>query len=951
MVTFLLTDVEGSTRLWEEQPVEMAAALAAHDDALTAVMRSHGGELIKSKGEGDPTFSVFDDAAAAVAAALDSQRAVAGGLFRIRIGIHTGDVEHRDGDYFGPTVNRCARLKGAAHGGQVVMSLATKQRAADLLPEGATLLDLGTHRLKDLSEPEQVFQLCHPDLAADFPPLASLDQRRHNLPTALTPLIGRADDVRAVLGALAEARLVTLLGPGGVGKTRLAIEVGTRHITDESGAVWFVDLSSATEDEQVLVEVARAIGVREQPGRLLDDAVADHVATTSTLVVLDNCEHLLGAATVATALLLGAGPNVRVLATSREALGVAGEVIHAVGPLSVPETASFDDSDAVALFLDRARRTDPQLDADDLDRAAVSRICRALDGLPLALELAAARLDALSVGQIADRLADRFELLSTASRTAQPRQRTLAAAIDWSYELLSGSEQEAFASVAVFVADVGLDGVEAVLGRGGLERLRALVAKSLLRRDGERYSMLESIRAYAVERLAGSGRAGAVHDRLVEWALTVTAGSDIDAMDAEHANLTGALQWALHTRPADGLAIANGLAPLWNQRGHWTEGRRLLGAALDAAASAPAIERARGLESAGDLALSQGDLDTARALLEEGLALAEETNDDDLVARIVSLLGGVAQLRGDLAGASVHFEAALNIARAIGSQRAIAGSLGNLGMLALVTGDIERAVALYTEATDVARANAEDSRQLAGVLGNAGMVFENAGENQRARAAYEEALRLAHEEGDVGRAARVQAHLGQLLFQENDVAAARAALDASRAVFHDLGDAGHEADALLTLGSIACIEARLDDALTLLQTSAALFGRIGHPIGQAVARMSLGEVDRRRGHLGPALDAFRSALEAFRAVDYDIGVTTALEFVAAVAHDAGEPARAAELLGAAAAIRTAMRAGEPSPVERPLTPETLDALERDERDAWARGAGLSLDAAVQLAIT
>ncbi len=273
MVTFFLTDVEGSTRLWEERPDDMATAIADHESLLAGVVRRNGGELLKSRGEGDSTFSVFDDPAGAIAAALDAQRALGDAIFRVRIAIHTGHSEARDGDYFGPTVNRCARLRGAAHGGQVVLSLVTRQLARDRLPEGASLLDLGMHHLRDLTEPERVYQLCHPDIAADFPPLTSLDRQRHNLPSALTRFVGRSAELAELDDALRDARLLTLIGAGGTGKTRLALEAANRRVDDYRDGVWLVELAGVTDPEQVLDSVATTLGVREMPGQPIADTL------------------------------------------------------------------------------------------------------------------------------------------------------------------------------------------------------------------------------------------------------------------------------------------------------------------------------------------------------------------------------------------------------------------------------------------------------------------------------------------------------------------------------------------------------------------------------------------------------------------------------------------------------------------------------------------------------
>ena len=773
MVTFLLTDVEGSTRLWEARPGDMATALAGHDALLADVVQRHGGELVKTKGEGDSTFSVFDDPAAAVAAALDGQRELANAMFRVRMAIHTGHAELRDADYFGPTVNRCARLRGAAHGGQVVLSLVTRQLARDRLPDGASLLDLGMHHLRDLTEPERVYQLCHPDIEAEFPPLATLDRRRDNLPVALTRFVGRSVELADLDDALRSSRLVTLIGPGGTGKTRLAIEAASHRVDDHADGVWLVELASVTDPGLAIGALAGALGVREEAGEPLSDSVARHLASRDALLVMDNCEHLVASAAALAELALRAGPAVRVLATSRQALGLTGEQVWPVPPLSYPELAPFVDSEAVALFVDRARSVDPRLTIGAAEQEAISQICRQLDGLPLAIELAAALVDRMSVRVIAERLPERFELLNSGSRAAPLRQRSLAAAIDWSYELLDEPAQRAFARLSAFPDGFDIDGAEAVAGEGALAAVGQLVGGSLLLHAGGRYSMLETMRGYAAERLAASGEAGAVHDRLVEWAKGIIGSGDFDAFAVEHANLTTALRWSISRTPRDALVLANGLGPYWDVRGHWSEGRRLLDEVLSRAGDTDAAMRALALRTAGGLAFNQGDLSDAETLLVQSLALAEEADDDTIVYRALTELGGLAHMRGNVGDARVHFEAALAIGQTQEDPRSIAGALGNLGILAHATGDLAAAIDHYSQGLVLAR-QVGDPSFLAPILSNAGMAYRARGDLAAAVAAFSEALEVARTDANPADMATALTHLSEVSRINGDPALARA---------------------------------------------------------------------------------------------------------------------------------------------------------------------------------
>jgi predicted ATPase/class 3 adenylate cyclase/Tfp pilus assembly protein PilF len=951
MVTFLLTDVVGSTRLWEERPDDMAAALADHDAHLAGVVTRHGGELLKSRGEGDSTFSVFDDPIGAVNAALDGQRELAGGLFQVRMAIHTGDAEQRAGDYYGPTVNRCARLRGAAHGGQVVLSLITRQLTHDRLPAGATLLDLGVHHLRDLTEPERVYQLCHADLATDFPPLASLDSRHHNLPQSLTTFVGRTAELADIEGAITASRLVTLVGPGGVGKTRLALEAAAARVDQHVDGVWLVELAGITQPSQVLAEVASTLGLREEPGRSLTATLSDHLAGKTLLLVLDNCEHVIDAAAAAAERVLQSGPGPRVLATSRQILGIAGERAVPVPGLSTPEAAPYETSEAIALFVDRATQVNPRLTMTAIDRNALIEICRRLDGLPLAIELAAALVDRLSVSDIANRLIERFELLTTGSRTAEPRQRSLTAAIDWSYDLLESVERDAFAALSVFIGGFDLRGAEAVLGRGAIDAVGQLVAKSLVVHGEDHFSMLESIRVYAADRLASSGRVGQAHDRAVDWALALIGEGDRDIIQREHENLLAALRWASGRRPDDALALVDGLAKFWEHRGYWSEGRRLLADVLSQAADADPAKRARALHRAGRLAAAQGDFADAEALLRESLALADELDEDRIVERALTDLGGVAHMRGNIDDAQVHFEAALGMARDTGDPRGIASALGNLGIIAHATGRLDQAKELHREALGLAR-GLDDGLFLANVLENAAMVAEATGDLPNARAGYAEALELARRDGSPVSIATTLARLAPLSQEAGDIALARQQLNESLDTFRDLGDRPNVANVLYRLGELSRREGDYDDARKALDESLALWREIRHALGEAAVELSVGEVDRLTGDSRQALRRFRRALEGLRELRNPAGVASCLDHIAAVMAARPNVELAAELIGAADAIRDRMGAVPPSEIDRPLDPAEVRAkLGDDEFDrAKARGAALSEDQAVELAL-
>ena len=474
-VTLLLADVEGSTRLWQTKPEEMTAAVARA--SISPSPRSSPPMMAcgrSNRARATVSSSRSARASDAVLCTLDLQRAPLAPI-RLRIGIHTGEIQLRDeGNYIGPAINRTARLRDLAHGGQTVLSGAAEQLVADRLPSDAWLTDLGTHPLRDLPRPERVVQLCHPDLRNDFPPLRTPKSvGAHNLPVQLTSFIGRGAQMTDLEKLLVDNRLVTLSGAGGAGKTRLAVEIATLIAAEYADGVWYVDLAPITDPGVVPVTVARAVGLPDQPGRSTMDALLRFVRDRQMLLVLDNCEHLLDACAELVVALLGAVPGLTVIATSREPIGVAGEATWRVPSLSLAD-------EAIELFGDRARLARIDFSVTEDNAATVTEICERLDGMPLAIELAAARVRALSLAEILEGLRDRFRLLTGGARTAVRRQQTLRASVDWSHALLSEPERVLFRRLAVFLGGFDLDGAQAVAGGGDVERYQVLDLLTLL---------------------------------------------------------------------------------------------------------------------------------------------------------------------------------------------------------------------------------------------------------------------------------------------------------------------------------------------------------------------------------------------------------------------------------------------------------------------------------------
>ena len=530
-VTFLFTDLEGSTRLWEQYPEAMKDALARHDEILRDAIASNRGHVVKGRGDG--VHAAFATADSAVRAALAAQRALTDetwestGALRVRMGVHTGPAEQRDGDYYGTAVNRAARLMGVAHGGQVVVSLASQELLRDGMPDGCGLVDLGAHRLRDLSRAEHVFQLAAPGLGSQFPALQSLESFPSNLPVHVSSFVGRDDELVAVAKALEESRIVTITGVGGVGKSRLATQVAAEALPGYPDGAWLCEFAAATDEDTLMQIAAASVGAAPRPGVSMLDSIVEFLRARSVLLVLDNCEHLLVAAGRLTERVLHECHDVRVLATSREGLAVEGERVWPLRSLAVPDAdaaTTVVTNPSARLFSERAEAARPDFAVDASNAKSVAEICRRLDGIPLALELAAARVGAMSPAEVAGHLDERFRLLTGGRRTAVERHQTLRATVDWSYSLLEARERVVFDRLGVFAGSFDAAAAIAVVTDDEIESwdaidaLGSLVAKSLVLAeeadDGTtRYQLLETLRQYTRERLEERGEADAFRRR------------------------------------------------------------------------------------------------------------------------------------------------------------------------------------------------------------------------------------------------------------------------------------------------------------------------------------------------------------------------------------------------------------------------------------------------------
>ncbi|MCV7400426.1 LuxR family transcriptional regulator [Mycobacterium fragae] len=1001
-VTLLLADVEGSTRLWETQPEEMTAAFARLDHALSDLLAAHGGVRPVEQGEGDSFVVAFARASDAVASALELQLAPLAPI-RLRIGVHTGEVQLRDeGNYIGPTINRTARLRDLAHGGQTVLSGTAEDLVVDALPADAWLTDLGTYELRGVARPERVVQLCHPDLRNDFPPLRTTKAvAAHNLPSQFTSFVGRGSQMAEVRKLLAQNRIVTLTGAGGVGKTRLAVEVASQLAAEYADGVWYVDLAAITDPGLVPVVVARALGLPDQPGRSTIDTLTRFIADRQMLVVLDNCEHLLDACAELVASLLGAAPGLTLLATSREPIGVAGEATWRVPSLSTAD-------EAIELFADRARLAQPDFNLSDNNETLVAEICQRLDGMPLAIELAAARVRALSLAEILGSLHDRFRLLTGGARTAVRRQQTLRASVDWSHALLTEPERVLFRRLAAFMGGFDLEAAQAVAGDGDVERfqvldlLTLLVDKSLVVAEhtsgATRYRLLETVRQYAQEKLLESGEANSARTRHRDHYTALAAPLDdpvgrdydqrLEQAETEIDNLRAAFGWSTENSDTElALALASSLQPLWLARGRHREGLTWFDTALaDDDAQHPGVAaaiRARALADRALLAVRMGTPESADQA-QQALAIAREVGDPAALTGALIPCGYIAAFN-DPEVARRYFAEAIDLARAAGDRwrlsqvlpwqavaaiatgnpiatraaaeegRELAEAIGDrfdlracrwcLGVAQMLQGDLAGASAQLTELVGEAKA-AHDVLVEASALGTQGCLLAYQGDPGAARAVADAAGEAASECGDIHKGLACRA-LAEAALAAGDIAVA---LDAI-AVWPHLSALAQtagiryrfRAEAALAGGDLLEARQAADEAVTTATGGTYLSHALTTRARVAIAQ-------------GDSEHAWRDAHDALACaadVEAYLLIPDILECLAVLAGEVESHREAARLLGAAHAIRQRMGTMRYK-VWNASYEASVAALrnamgEKGFESAWTEGAALSIEEAIAYA--
>ena len=890
---FLLTDIEASTSSWEREPGAMRAAVGRHDALLRQVIDDFDGQLFKHVGDG--VWATFAAPGAAVEAAVEAQRLLGDTSWeieeplRVRMALHSiprAEIEERDGDLFGAELSRCARLLEVAHGGQVIASDRVRRGVDPDAP--IEFRDLGAHRLRDLREPEHIHQVLADGLAHRFPPLRSLDSFPHNLPLHRSSFVGRQQELDELLALVGRERLLTLTGAGGAGKTRLALAAGAELVHRFEDGVWFVDVASVRDPTLVVPHVAGAIGIREQASRPLVDVIEDYLRNRQLLLILDNCEHLVEICAALADRLLGTAPGLRLLVTSRERLGVPGERVEMVTPLPVEAGPDAGPAAAVRLFLDRAAAVVPGFSPGSADVAAIERICRRLDGIPLAVELAAARLTVLSPAELVGRLDDRFRLLTGGHRTALPHHQTLRATLDWSHDLLASREQVLFRRLAVFSSPVTLATIERVVADAELpegevlDLVDGLVSKSLVqadRSDGRtRYDMLETVRQYALERLVEAAEADTLRDSHADWLLSV--GAEVRAeqtrttlVQSENIGVPevrAALDWLRSTRPVAAVELASSVASTWFVVGRLAEARRHLEQALAAAGEQvdPGLE-ARAHTGLAVLAVSQGDVEVA-----ERYAGPVVETGGRFRSRVVCLwvLGTVAWIHGDADTSLAHHREGLELAQQLEYGNGERLHLTGCARALASNGELEEASAIYEQLLALPADQIRQDERVWALDGRSRIAYRQ-GELDRAEELAQQALESYEEIGYVEGINSALAVLGVVAVDTGALDLARRHLARGVEMAHRIGHRGALAATLEACAALALAEDDASRSARLLGAVEALREELG--AGGGSDTLALERVRTRlRSALGDDLE--RRAAEG-RAMEIDTVVRAAVE--------------------------------------------------------------------------
>jgi predicted ATPase/class 3 adenylate cyclase/Tfp pilus assembly protein PilF len=902
----LFTDIEGSTKLAQQYPDTMPAAVDKHHKILSEIFLRHNGFVFEFIG--DAFCVAFDTIEDAIMSAIESQRALAAAtwddaVIKVRIGIHYGQAQ-RVGDKFTGymTMARTQRIMSAAYGEQILIS----RTAYESAPQGEfSVRDLGERRLKDLIQPLHICQVMAEGLQTEFPPLKTLDARPNNLPFQLTNFIGREKEMREVKELLAGTHLLTLLGSGGSGKTRLALQVGADAIDHYNNGVWFVELEQLSDPILLPQTINQALKVQEESQKSPEDTLCAYVKDKEMLIILDNCEHIADACAHIAEKLLRSAPKLKMIVTSREALKCDGEQTHRLPSLETPQkrkkytSEQLAEFESVKLFVERAQAVNPSFGITDENAPVIAGICSDLDGIPLAIELAAARIKVLSVEKIYERLSDRFKLLTGGKRTALPRQQTLKALIDWSYELLADNEKRMWEKLSVFSGGWTMEAAEKICHDDEiseydiLDILINLTEKSIIIYDGEkdRYRMLESIRQYGDDLLKNSGNKeamSAMHlKHFMELAITSEvklAGDEVkkwlEILETENGNMEAAMHWSVSGGDQnEGGKLAASFANYWLNRSYLTTASYWLDLIL---AGSPEMDRAiRGniLGIAGLFANMLGDSEKAEKLIEEGLVISRELGNKDDVASGLNNLASVVYERGDYTKARELIEETLAIDRESGDPSKISFSLINLGTVARLQGDYETAGKLLEESLAIRR-KAKNKFAISSSLNTLGILHSNLGEYEKAKAYVQEGLKIAEELGNNYGIADAYGLMGNIEASIGNFEEAKKLQKDSLQIFEEMGKKNKTADCYSNLGNIAHQCGDNVQALELLEKGLDLQRSIGDKFGIALTLLRIGNVKISEGDTLNAVPFIEESLALRSKLGHKGGISECLNALA-----------------------------------------------------------------------
>jgi predicted ATPase/class 3 adenylate cyclase/DNA-binding CsgD family transcriptional regulator len=940
-VTFLFTDIENSTKLAREYPQAWEAAQARHHAILREAIESSYGFVFQIVG--DAFCAAFHKAGDALKAALTAQQNLQNEIWGeitvyVRMGIHTGEAESEGDDYHGyTTLSFVQRLMSAGHGGQILVSGAAENLLREQLPEGISLRNMGMQKFAGVPLPMHVFQVIAPDLPTEFPPLRTLDNLPNNLPIQLTSFVGRENELADIRKLLHDARLLTLMGPGGTGKTRLSIQAASEMLDQYADGVWFVELAPILDPELVPRTTAIAIGLRDEPQRPVIDMLCDYLHEKKILIVLDNCEHLVDACARMADRILYAAPDTRILASSREALGIGGEVSYRVPSLEFPDIShlpsveALNQYEAVKLFIDRATAAVPTFTVTNDNAPALAQVCHHLDGIPLAIELAAPKIRVLSVDQIAKRLDDRFRLLIGGSRTVLERHQTLRAAIDWSYNLLSPAEQVLFQRLSVFVGGWTLEAAESVCEGGSVQSddilnlLEQLINKSLvIKEEAEleaRYHMLETIRQYANEKLLEAKGDEALRDKHLTYFVKLVNQAEpelyrsnqvfwLNKLDDELDNFRMALERSLATDVESGLRLIVAQRLFWDVRGDIRE-------------------------------------------LEGWLArlLGHYTKDNSLRAQALVIYGRSLAEQGDLTEAYKIANQSLELARAISDKQAEAFSLWGLGTVLLWQGD-------FIQGTPIMEQSLALYQALGNKLGQAtatGYLCLNTNDLERSKTYVQESLRLYRELGHLSGIAICLRELAMRTIWGGNLSLPTQLLEEARTIYRQLGDQSIEGEATILqyYGTLSFWQADYQEAYTYHEESLKLYEKAGNYYNSPWARVNMAYDRLRQGNISKAKELFEISIEGFQKTDV-IGVVYAIEGLASLNVNQEQPQRAERLFAWADAMREKINNQRP-PIEQKSVEKDLSVIHSKLGDAEfekfsEEGRAMTVEQAIALSL-